>query len=119
MKQYHVSVNGQQPSVVAEDVLAKEAAAGKYPENTLVWCEGMAGWEPIGNHFRRPASPPPIPAAASAAACALPAGKPDVAQENQALELPRTTACHHIFEEALRLCAGELSRRLGILPTGL
>lgn len=43
MKQYHVSVNGQQPSVVAEDVLSKEAAEGKYPENTLIWCEGMAG----------------------------------------------------------------------------
>ena len=91
MKQYHVSVNGQQPSVVAEEVLSKEAAEGKYPENTLIWCEGMAGWEPIGNHFRRPASPPPIPAAASAAACAVPAGKPDVAQENQAsVGRPRT-----------------------------
>lgn len=91
MKQYHVSVNGQQPSVVAEDVLAKEAAAGKYPENTLIWCEGMAGWESIGNHFRRPVYPPPIPAAVSAAACAVPAGKPDVAQGNQAsVGRPRT-----------------------------
>lgn len=68
MKQYHVSVNGQQPSVVAEDVLSKEAAEGKYPENTLIWCEGMAGWEPIGKHFRRSISPPPLPAAAVPAA---------------------------------------------------
>ena len=83
MKQYHVSVNGQQPSVVAEEVLSKEAAEGKYPENTLIWCEGMASWEPIGNHFRRPASPPPIPAAASAAACTGPARRPDVAKENR------------------------------------
>ena len=52
MKQYHVSVDGQQPTVVAEDVLAKEAAEGKYPANTLIWCEGMAGWEPIGKHFK-------------------------------------------------------------------
>lgn len=52
MKQYHVSVDGQQPSLVAEDVLAKEAAEGRYPENTLIWCEGMAGWEPLGKHFK-------------------------------------------------------------------
>lgn len=43
MKQYHVSVSGQQPVLVDENVLAKEATEGKYPENTLIWCEGMAG----------------------------------------------------------------------------
>lgn len=91
MKQYHVSVDGQPPTVVAEDVLAKDAAGGKYPESTLIWCEGMAGWEPIGNHFRRPASPPPIPASVSPAACTEPARRADEAKENRdSVGRPRT-----------------------------
>ncbi len=51
MKQYHISVDGQPPSVVPGDVLAKEVAEGKYPESTLIWCEEMSGWEPIGKYF--------------------------------------------------------------------
>lgn len=66
MKEYHVSVSGQQPVLVDENVLAKEAAEGKYLVNTLIWCEGMTDWEPIGKHFRMPLSPPPLSAVGNA-----------------------------------------------------
>ncbi len=77
MKQYHVSVNGQQPLVVAEEVLAKEVAAGKYPENTLIWCEGMAGWEPIEKHFKLPVAPPPLPSAVASKSTSAPQSSVD------------------------------------------
>ena len=54
MKEYYVSINGQQQTVVPADTLSRDVAAGKYPENTLIWCEGMTDWEPIKNHFQSP-----------------------------------------------------------------
>ena len=63
MKQYYIIIDGQQTGPVDEAVLQADAAAGKYAAGTLIWCEDMAGWEPIEKHFKLPVAPPPLPAA--------------------------------------------------------
>ena len=82
MKQYYIIIDGQQTGPVDEAVLQADAAAGKYAAGTLIWCEDMAGWEPIEKHFTLPVAPPPLPPvmppplpAASAAKATLP-GEP-------------------------------------------
>lgn len=61
MKKYYINIDGQRTEPVDETVLQADAAAGKYVTGTLIWCEGMAGWEPIENHFKLPVAPPPLP----------------------------------------------------------
>lgn len=62
MKQYYVAKNGVQEGPYEEAALKADAAAGKYPKNTIIWCEGMDDWEPIGEHFQLPsAAPTPKP----------------------------------------------------------
>lgn len=91
MNNWYVATPDGKEIMLAEDELLAGVSTGQYAAGTLIWREGLEAWEPIEKHFRRPASPPPIPAAASAAACVVPAGKTDVAQENQAsVGRPRT-----------------------------
>lgn len=49
-KQYYVTLPDKaQEGPYDEKALIARYQAGKYPEGTLVWCEGMENWEPIAN----------------------------------------------------------------------
>lgn len=61
MNLYYVSIKGQPVGPINEAELQSEAAAGQYAAGTLIWREGMTGWEPIEQHFKLPAAPPPLP----------------------------------------------------------
>ena len=75
MKQYYIIIDGQQTGPVDEAVLQADAAAGKYAAGTLIWCEDMAGWEPMEKHFKLPVVPPPLPPVAPPPRPAAPAAK--------------------------------------------
>lgn len=66
--QYFVAVNGQQSGPFTIPQLQQFAQAGQFTPQTLVWKQGMAGWEAAGNvaelaQLFAPAMPPvpPVP----------------------------------------------------------
>lgn len=68
MKQFYITKkDGSQEGPYSEDGLAGRVQAGKYDGDTLVWCEGLETWEPLGKHFSLPecnvVMPPPLPGA--------------------------------------------------------
>lgn len=60
MAQWHYALNGQQFGPVPAEDIQRLLAAGTLDRNSLVWREGMAGWQPLGV-----AMPPARPAAES------------------------------------------------------
>ena len=65
---YMMAVNGQQYGPYALQQLQQMVAAGQLTAQTLVWCQGMAAWEPAANRpdlaaLFAPAAPPtpPVP----------------------------------------------------------
>lgn len=66
VSQYFVAVNGQQSGPFSVAQLQQLAAQGQINAQTLVWKQGMAGWEPAGNvaeiaQMFAPAVPPMPP----------------------------------------------------------
>lgn len=66
VSQYFVAVNGQQSGPFSVAQLQQLAAQGQINAQTLVWKQGMAGWEPAGNvaeiaQMFAPAVPPTPP----------------------------------------------------------
>ena len=66
VSQYFVAVNGQQSGPFGVAQLQQYAAQGQINAQTLVWKQGMAGWEPAGNvaelaQIFAPAVPPMSP----------------------------------------------------------
>jgi uncharacterized RDD family membrane protein YckC len=57
MKQYYVGKNGQQLGPFGEEQVKARVAAGEFNTADLIWCEGMAAWEPIGTVFNNPYLP--------------------------------------------------------------
>ncbi len=62
-KLYHVAVNGATQGPFSTAQLKGQIAGGSMTKETLVWCEGMAGWtaagEALSNLFAQ--TPPPLP----------------------------------------------------------
>ena len=64
---YFLGIGGQQVGPFDLSGLRGEIASGRLAHGTLVWRDGMAGWEPaervpeVASLFP-PASPPPLPA---------------------------------------------------------
>jgi len=63
---YMLAINGQQYGPYNMPQLQQMAAAGQVNAQTLVWCAGMAAWEPAGNRMDlatlfAPATPPTPP----------------------------------------------------------
>ena len=60
---YMLAVNGQQYGPYNMQQLQQMATTGQLTMNTLVWCQGMAAWEPAVNRPDLAAlfAPPPIP----------------------------------------------------------
>lgn len=46
---FYYNLNGQQQGPVAEEELRRMVATGALAPDTLVWREGMAEWQPMGN----------------------------------------------------------------------
>ncbi|MGI6321321.1 MAG: SPFH domain-containing protein [Bacteroidales bacterium] len=66
--QFHIAVNGQQQGPFNMASLQQMMSNGQFDRNTLVWKQGMAGWEQAGNvpelaniFASTPPPPPPIP----------------------------------------------------------
>ena len=66
---YHVAVNGQQYGPYDMQALQQMAQQGQINAQSMVWCQGMAGWEAAGNRPdlqslfmpQAPQGVPPIP----------------------------------------------------------
>ena len=64
---YHIAVDGKAEGPYNLDQLKDLAAAGKFTSDSLVWKQGMQGWEKAGDQedlktvFNAGAVPPPIP----------------------------------------------------------
>jgi membrane protease subunit (stomatin/prohibitin family) len=65
---YHVAVDGKPTGPFGLDQLRAQAASGAVTRASLVWAEGMAGWQPAGEVADLAplfaAVPPPLPGAA-------------------------------------------------------
>ena len=64
--QYYVAVNGQQSGPYGVQQLQQFAAQGLFTAQSLVWKQGMAGWEQACNvaelaQLFMVATPPPMP----------------------------------------------------------
>lgn len=63
MNNYYISTHqGKQEGPYDKEALISRIKDGIYSEETLVWCEGMTGWEPLKKHFDIPDDviPPPL-----------------------------------------------------------
>lgn len=71
---WYFSFGGQQFGPVPKSELEQRSASGSLPAETLVWTEGMNGWEPLSRHV--PPAPPiaarPAPPDVSAAMAPVP-----------------------------------------------
>ena len=54
MKNYHVHLRGQSLGVLPLDELRRRRESGEFTGEELVWCEGMADWQPIETVLRQP-----------------------------------------------------------------
>ena len=64
---YHLHLNGKDLGVFTLEELRRRRASGELTGSEFVWCQGMAGWEPLETVLQleaSKASPPPIPASA-------------------------------------------------------
>lgn len=53
MRMYYVIVAGRgQSGPYREDLLMRQVQTGACPPGSLIWTEGMPGWEPIENYFK-------------------------------------------------------------------
>lgn len=53
VRMYYVIVAGRgQSGPYREDLLMKQVQTGACPPGSLIWTEGMPGWEPIENYFK-------------------------------------------------------------------
>lgn len=102
MKQYYVAKNGVQEGPYEEAALKADAAAGKYPKGTLIWSEGMPGWEPIEAHFQLPAAPPTPPAVPDSAPAPVPPPPPASAQPYPCP--PPAPTASYTFGQAITAC---------------
>ena len=64
--QFHVVMNGQPVGPFPPSVLQQMIPAGTFNAATLVWRQGMAGWQAAGTvpelvGLFAPATPPPLP----------------------------------------------------------
>jgi uncharacterized RDD family membrane protein YckC len=60
--QYYVGKNGQQLGPFGEEQIKARVASGEFSPSDLMWCDGMAAWEPISqvlNHLSNPYAPSP------------------------------------------------------------
>ena len=79
---WYYAENGRQVGPVEEAALDDLVRQGAVRDETLVWREGMANWQPLNVARPRPAAPPPPQAAPAAApAYAQPAAPPPQAAE--------------------------------------
>jgi uncharacterized RDD family membrane protein YckC len=74
---WYYSDQGQQAGPVEDAALDDLVRNGIVRDDTLVWCDGMANWQPYGAVRPKPAAPPPpppvmTPVGAGAAAAAAP-----------------------------------------------
>lgn len=64
-KQYYVAIEGQQSGPYDKNALKQQAQSGRVSRNSLVWCEGMAGWSKAGDVSELSSIfssvPPPLP----------------------------------------------------------
>lgn len=91
---WYYAQDGQQRGPCTPEQLAELAAQGLINDTTLVWHEGLAGWQPWGTV--KPAGENPAPAAAPPAAAGLSlAGRPPEAQPGQV----RCAECGGLFAE--------------------
>lgn len=76
---WYYALAGEQKGPVTGAELTALAASGTVTPATLVWREGMAGWEPYARTLGTPDEPPPNPAASLACAeCGKPAEAADL-----------------------------------------
>ncbi len=78
---YYVSVNNAQQGPVSVEQLQQMANNGSITPDSMVWKNGMAGWEKAGNQQELqglfpPASPPPLPIAGAVPPPLPPASSP-------------------------------------------
>jgi uncharacterized protein (TIGR00266 family) len=66
MKLWHYHSASGSNATTSDENLAELVEVGTITASTLVWCEGMAKWEPaaaaLPGLFQAPATPPPLPA---------------------------------------------------------
>jgi len=55
--QYYVGKNGQQLGPFGEEQIKARVASGEFTPSDLMWCDGMAAWEPISNILSNPGNP--------------------------------------------------------------
>ena len=55
--QYYVGKNGQQLGPFGEEQIKARVASGEFSPSDLMWCDGMAAWEPIGNILNNLSNP--------------------------------------------------------------
>ena len=64
--QFHVAVKGQQTGPFPISILQQRVAAGTFTAASLVWRQGMAGWQAASTvpelvSLFAPTTPPPVP----------------------------------------------------------
>jgi uncharacterized RDD family membrane protein YckC len=55
--QYYVGKNGQQLGPFGEEQIKARVASGEFSPSDLMWCDGMAAWEPISNILNKLSNP--------------------------------------------------------------
>ncbi len=115
---WHYALNGEQRGPVTPEEFDRLVAAGIIVESTLVWHEGLTGWQPL-----REARPVPTPAE-------VPSAPPVVGQDSPPLAGPaadriRCLECGAYFPESeiirfgpASVCAGCKTRHLQRLAEG-
>lgn len=58
---WHVAESGKTLGPIAQNELMSGLGSGRYTRETLVWCEGMAGWQKIGDVAALSSQTPPPP----------------------------------------------------------
>ena len=86
---WYYAENGRQVGPVEEAALDDLVRQGVVRDETLVWREGMANWQPHSVARPRPAAPPPQPAAAAAAPAPAYAPPPQAAETRYCAECGR------------------------------
>lgn len=65
MSKWYVAVAGKSVGPMSANQLSSAIYAGEYPESSMVWCEGLADWQPATTipelNNPNPATTPPLP----------------------------------------------------------
>ena len=71
MSKWYVAVDGKSIGPMSANQLSSAISAGKYPDSSMVWCEGFADWQPATTipelKNPSPATAPPLPVSGSQA----------------------------------------------------